>query len=172
MANEAGSRLTHLRADGRAEMVDIGAKQETERAAIAAGAVVMAPETLQAILKGDAKKGDVIAVARIAGIMAAKKTHDLIPLCHPLALTKVAVEIAPDESLPGLRVEATARITGKTGVEMEALTAVSVACLTIYDMAKALDKAMVITDIRLVEKRGGKSGTWRMEDAGHGAASR
>jgi len=172
MANEAGDSLTHLRADGRAEMVDVGAKQETERTAIAAGAVVMSAETLQAILRGDAKKGDVIAVARIAGIMAAKKTHDLIPLCHPLALTKVSVEIEPDAALPGLRVEAMARVTGKTGVEMEALTAASVACLTIYDMAKALDKAMVITDIRLLEKKGGKSGTWRAEDAGRGAASR
>jgi len=172
MANEAGDRLTHLRADGRAEMVDVGAKQETERTAIAAGAVVMSAETLQAILRGDAKKGDVIAVARIAGIMAAKKTHDLIPLCHPLALTKVSVEIEPDAALPGLRVEAMARVTGKTGVEMEALTAASVACLTIYDMAKALDKAMVITDIRLLEKKGGKSGIWRAEDASRGAASR
>ncbi|WEX07146.1 cyclic pyranopterin monophosphate synthase MoaC [Chelativorans sp. AA-79] len=172
MAGGEKNGLTHLRADGRAEMVDVGAKQETERTAIAAGTVVMAPETLQAILSGDARKGDVIAVARLAGIMAAKKTHDLIPLCHPLALTKVAVEIVPDEALPGLRVEALARVTGKTGVEMEALTACSVACLTIYDMAKALDKAMVITDVRLVEKTGGKSGIWRAGDADHGAAAR
>ena len=166
------SGLTHLRSDGRAEMVDVGAKAETERTAIATGAVLMAPETLQAILSGNAKKGDVIAVARLAGIMAAKKTHDLIPLCHPLALTKVAVEIEPDESLPGLKVEALARVTGKTGVEMEALTAVSVTCLTIYDMAKALDKAMVITDIRLIEKTGGKSGTWRAGNKDHGPAAR
>jgi len=172
MAGVEKSGLTHLRSDGRAEMVDVGAKAETERAAIAAGAVLMAPETLQAILSGNAKKGDVIAVARLAGIMAAKKTHDLIPLCHPLALTKVAVEIEADESLPGLKVEALARVTGKTGVEMEALTAVSVACLTIYDMAKALDKAMVITDIRLVEKTGGKSGIWRAADKDHGPAAR
>jgi cyclic pyranopterin phosphate synthase len=156
--------LTHLRADGRADMVDVSAKAETERTAIAAGAVFMAPETLRTILAGDAKKGDVIAVARIAGIMAAKRTHELIPLCHPLALTKVSVEISPDEALPGLRVEALARVTGKTGVEMEALTAVSVACLTIYDMAKAMDKAMVITGIRLIEKTGGKSGPWRAAD--------
>ena len=171
MAGDERSGLTHLRSDGRAEMVDVGAKGETERTAIAAGAVVMAPATLQAIVSGNAKKGDVIAVARLAGIMAAKKTHDLIPLCHPLALTKVAVEIEPDESLPGLKVEALARVTGKTGVEMEALTAVSVACLTIYDMAKALDKGMIITDIRLIEKTGGKSGTWRAENKDHGPAA-
>ena len=172
MTKERETRLTHLREDGRAEMVDVGAKGETERTAVAAGAVIMSPETLQAILKGDAKKGDVIAVARIAGIMAAKRTHELIPLCHPLALTKIAIDIMPDEALPGLRVEALARVTGKTGVEMEALTAASVACLTIYDMAKALDRAMVISDIRLLEKTGGKSGTWRAEDATHGTASR
>lgn len=171
MAGGAKGDLTHLRADGRADMVDVGGKADTQRTATAAGAVVMAPETLEAIVSGNATKGDVIAVARLAGIMAAKKTHDLIPLCHPLALTKIAVEIAPDESLPGLRVEATARVTGKTGVEMEALTAVSVACLTIYDMAKALDKKMIITGVRLLEKSGGRSGTWRAEDIGHGSAS-
>ncbi|WP_309085369.1 cyclic pyranopterin monophosphate synthase MoaC [Chelativorans sp.] len=171
MTEEGKTGLTHLGADGRAELVDVGGKKDSVRTAVAAGGVVMAPETLQAILSGNAKKGDVIAVARIAGIMAAKRTHDLIPLCHPLALTKVTVEIEPDESLPGLRVEAMARVTGKTGVEMEALTAVSVACLTIYDMAKALDKDMVITQIRLLEKTGGKSGPWRAGSADHGPAA-
>ncbi|MFC6487742.1 cyclic pyranopterin monophosphate synthase MoaC [Nitratireductor sp. GCM10026969] len=171
MAETEKHDLTHLATDGRAEMVDVGAKQDTQRTAVAVGAVTMAPETLRAIQEGNAKKGDVIAVARLAGIMAAKKTHDLIPLCHPLALTKIAVEIAPDEALPGLRVEATAALTGKTGVEMEALTAVSVACLTIYDMAKALDKNMVIGAVRLKEKAGGRSGDWRMDEAGDGTAS-
>lgn len=166
-----GKGLTHLDPEGQAEMVDVGGKADTQRTAVATGAVTMKRETLQAILEGNAKKGDVIAVSRLAGIMAAKKTHDLIPLCHPLALTKIAVEIEPDESLPGLRVEAMARLTGKTGVEMEALTAASVACLTIYDMAKALDKAMVISDIRLVEKEGGKSGHWRAGDKDDGSAS-
>lgn len=157
------SRLTHIDADGKADMVDVGAKADTERTAIAEGTVRMAPETLAAIIAGNAKKGDVIGVARVAGIMAAKKTSDLIPLCHPLALTKVSVDIEPDETLPGLRVRALARLVGKTGVEMEALTAVSVACLTIYDMAKALDKGMVIGDICLVQKVGGKSGHWSRE---------
>lgn len=143
-------------------MVDVGGKAETERTAIAEGAVTMLPATLDTILAGDAKKGDVLGTARIAGIMAAKKTHELIPLCHPLLLTKVSVDIEPDRSLPGLRVRALARVTGKTGVEMEALTAASVACLTIYDMAKAVDRGMVISGIRLVEKTGGKSGDWRV----------
>ncbi|MBZ0162426.1 MAG: cyclic pyranopterin monophosphate synthase MoaC [Notoacmeibacter sp.] len=155
--------LSHIDASGKANMVDVGAKADSERVAIAEGAVVMQPATLAMILEGNARKGDVIGTARIAGIMAAKRTHELIPLCHPLLLTKVAVDIEPDESLPGLRVRATARVTGKTGVEMEALTAASVACLTIYDMAKAVDKAMVLTGIRLIEKTGGKSGTWRAE---------
>lgn len=155
------SGLTHLDADGKADMVDVGAKADTERTAIAQGYVRMAPETLAAIIAGNAKKGDVIGVARVAGIMAAKKASDLIPLCHPLALTKVSVEIEPDEALPGLRVTALARLVGKTGVEMEALMAVSVTCLTIYDMAKALDKGMVIGDICLTEKIGGKSGHWQ-----------
>ena len=154
-------KLTHLSAQGEAHMVDVGAKAETERAAIAEGEVRMKPETLCLILAGDAKKGDVIGAARIAGIMAAKKTHELVPLCHPLLLTKISVDIAPDEGLPGLRVTALVRVTGKTGVEMEALTAASVACLTIYDMAKAVDKGMTITGIRLVEKIGGKSGPYR-----------
>ncbi|TIO92324.1 MAG: cyclic pyranopterin monophosphate synthase MoaC, partial [Mesorhizobium sp.] len=154
--------LTHLGAKGEANMVDVGGKAETTRTAIAEGYVTMQPETLEMILAGDAKKGDVLGTARIAGIMAAKKTHELIPLCHPLLLTKVAVEIEPDRALPGLRVTALARVTGKTGVEMEALTAASVACLTIYDMAKAADRAMAISGIRLVEKTGGKSGDYKV----------
>jgi cyclic pyranopterin phosphate synthase len=157
-------RLTHLDATGQANMVDVGAKAESERHAVAVGAVTMLPETLTLILTGNAKKGDVIGTARIAGIMAAKKTHELIPLCHPLLLTKVSVDIEPDEHLPGLRVTATARVTGRTGVEMEALTAASVACLTIYDMAKAVDRAMRIDGIRLVEKTGGKSGDFVAPD--------
>ncbi|TKT79385.1 cyclic pyranopterin monophosphate synthase MoaC [Aquamicrobium sp. LC103] len=160
---DKGPALTHLGASGEAHMVDVGAKAETERTAVAEGAVVMKPETLRIILSGDAKKGDVLGAARIAGIMAAKKTHELIPLCHPLLLTKVTVEIEPDETLPGLRVTSLARVTGKTGVEMEALTAASVACLTIYDMAKAVDRAMTITGVRLLEKSGGKSGDFRAE---------
>lgn len=153
--------LTHIAADGQADMVDVGSKAETQRVAVAEGAVVMKRETLDMIVAGNAKKGDVIGVARIAGIMAAKKTHELIPLCHPLLLDKVGVEIEPDATLPGLRVTATARVSGKTGVEMEALTAASVACLTIYDMAKAVDREMELTGIRLVEKTGGKSGDYR-----------
>ena len=159
------ARLTHLSPEGAAEMVDVSEKAVTARSATASGAVVMAPETLDLILSGNAKKGDVMAVARIAGIMAAKKTHELIPLCHPLALSKIAVDIVADRDLPGLRVSATARLDGKTGVEMEALTAVSVACLTIYDMAKSVDRGMRITDVRLVEKSGGRSGSWRAETA-------
>jgi cyclic pyranopterin phosphate synthase len=156
-----GTRLTHLDKAGAANMVDVSAKAVTERVAVAEGAVVMAAKTLDTILAGDAKKGDVIGTARIAGIMAAKRTHELIPLCHPLGLTKVTVEIEPDKALPGLRVKATTKVAGKTGVEMEALTAVSVACLTVYDMAKAIDRGMRITDIRLLEKRGGRSGSWK-----------
>ncbi|WP_311032554.1 cyclic pyranopterin monophosphate synthase MoaC [Mesorhizobium koreense] len=159
------STLTHLDSSGEANMVDVGAKAETERLAVAEGTVTMRPETLRLILAGDAKKGDVIGTARIAGIMAAKRTHELIPLCHPLLLTKVSVDIRPDNALPGLRVTATARVTGKTGVEMEALTAASVACLTIYDMAKAIDRGMVLGGIRLIEKSGGKSGDYRAEGA-------
>ncbi len=155
--------LTHIGASGEAHMVDVGNKEATTRTAIAEGKVEMKPETLALILSGNSKKGDVLATARIAGIMAAKKTHELIPLCHPLMLTKVSVDIEPDEALPGLKVTALARVTGQTGVEMEALTAASVACLTIYDMAKAVDKAMVITGIRLLEKTGGKSGTFKAE---------
>ncbi len=157
------SRLTHLGEDGKADMVDVGEKAETVRTAIAEGIVTMLPATLKTILEGNAKKGDVLGAARIAGIMAAKKTSDLIPLCHPLLLTKVTVDIEPDHTLPGLRVTTMARVTGKTGVEMEALTAASVACLTIYDMAKAVDRGMVISGVRLVEKTGGKSGDYRAD---------
>jgi cyclic pyranopterin monophosphate synthase len=153
--------LTHLDKAGAANMVGVSAKPLTKRLAVAEGTVVMHRDTLDLIRSGDAKKGDVIGTARIAGIMAAKKTHELIPLCHPIGLSRVAIDIAPDETLPGLRVRATTEVAEKTGVEMEALTAVSVACLTVYDMAKAVDRGMVITDIRLVEKRGGRSGTWR-----------
>jgi cyclic pyranopterin phosphate synthase len=155
------ARLTHLDKAGAANMVDVSEKPITERTAVAEGAVAMAAATLNLILSGDAKKGDVIGTARLAGIMAAKRTHELIPLCHPIGLSKIAVEIEPDETLPGLRVRATTKVADRTGVEMEALTAVSLACLTIYDMAKAVDRGMRITDIRLVEKRGGRSGTWR-----------
>ncbi|MBZ8132330.1 cyclic pyranopterin monophosphate synthase MoaC [Afifella sp. IM 167] len=156
-------RLTHLSEDGRADMVDVGDKDVTTRSATAEGAVAMEAETLRLILDGNMKKGDVLATARLAGIMAAKKTSDLIPLCHPLMLSKVGVEIEADEALPGLRVTATASLSGRTGVEMEALTAVSVACLTIYDMAKAADRGMRITGIRLLAKSGGRSGAWRAE---------
>jgi cyclic pyranopterin monophosphate synthase len=154
-------RLTHVASDGSASMVDVADKAVTTRTARAEGAVCMARETLELIRAGEARKGDVIAVARIAGIMAAKRTHELIPLCHPLGLTKVAVEIEPDDDLPGLRVTGFAKLEGRTGVEMEALTAVSVACLTIYDMAKAVDRGMEITGIRLLEKTGGRSGDYQ-----------
>ena len=153
--------LTHLDEAGAAYMVDVGGKHESERVAIATGYITMSRETLSAVRKGNAPKGDVLGSARIAGIMAAKKTADLIPLCHPLALNSVALDFALESD--GVRCTATASITGKTGVEMEALTAVSVALLTIYDMAKALEKGMVISDVRLIEKRGGKSGDWRAE---------
>ena len=153
--------LTHIDASGEAHMVDVGDKAETARSATATGYVKMKPETLTLIREGNAKKGDVIGTARLAGIMAAKQTSSLIPLCHPLMLTKVAVDIAEDAALPGLRVTATAKLTGRTGVEMEALTAVSVACLTIYDMAKAADRSMEIGGITLLEKSGGKSGDFR-----------
>lgn len=159
MADHRGT-LTHIGADGEARMVDVSDKAETDRVAVARGQVRMTPQTLQIILDGNAAKGDVLGTARIAGIMAAKRTADLIPLCHPLMLSKVEVDIAPDHDLPGLAVTATVRLRGRTGVEMEALTAVSVACLTIYDMAKALEKGMEIGAIRLVEKTGGKSGDW------------
>ncbi|AKI00821.1 cyclic pyranopterin monophosphate synthase subunit MoaC [Hoeflea sp. IMCC20628] len=147
-------------------MVDVGDKADTVRVAEAEGFVRMKPETLALILAGDMKKGDVIGAARIAGIMAAKQTANLIPLCHPLALTKVSVDIKADEALPGLRVQALAKLTGKTGVEMEALTAVSVTCLTIYDMAKAVDRGMEIGSIRVLAKSGGKSGDWTAQTKG------
>ena len=153
------SGLTHLDAQGRARMVDVGGKAETQRVAIALGMIRMAPATLAALRDGKTPKGDVLAVARIAGIMAAKRTAELIPLCHPLALDAVSVEFAFVEN--GVEARVTASLTGRTGVEMEALTAVSVALLTVYDMAKAIDKAMVIDGVRLIEKRGGKSGDWR-----------
>ncbi|WP_292529381.1 cyclic pyranopterin monophosphate synthase MoaC [Methylocystis sp.] len=158
------SALTHIGTAGEAHMVDVSAKPEALRVARARGQVTMARETLQLAVDGQAKKGDVFGVARIAGIMAAKKTSELIPLCHPLALSSVSVEITPDDALPGLRVLAEASVTGKTGVEMEALTAVSVACLTIYDMLKAVDRGMRIEGVELVEKRGGKSGDWRRDE--------
>jgi cyclic pyranopterin monophosphate synthase len=158
------SKLSHLGKGGEARMVDVSAKRATERVAVAAGRVVMARRTLDRILEGDAKKGDVRGAARIAGILAAKKTHELIPLCHPLPLSKVAVEIEPDLKLPGLQVRATAKVTGPTGVEMEALTAVAVACLTIYDMGKAIERGMRIEGIRLIEKSGGKSGRYRAKE--------
>ncbi|WP_312807089.1 cyclic pyranopterin monophosphate synthase MoaC [Agrobacterium cavarae] len=154
-------KLTHIGASGEAHMVDVGDKLDTVRTAIAEGSVRMKPETLALIREGNAKKGDVIGTARLAGIMAAKQTSNLIPLCHPLMLTKVSVDISEDVALPGLRVQATVKLSGKTGVEMEALTAVSIACLTIYDMAKAADKGMEIGSIRLLEKSGGKSGDYR-----------
>ena len=153
------ANLTHLDAHGNARMVDVGGKAATRRVAIAAGRIRMSAEALAAIRDGDVPKGDVLAAARIAGIMAAKKTAELIPLCHPLALDTVGVEFNFEDG--ALRVAATAALTGQTGVEMEALTAASVALLTIYDMAKALDKGMVIEDLRLIEKRGGKSGDWK-----------
>ncbi len=154
------SKLTHLGADGAARMVDVSGKAATERVATAEGRIVMSQETLALVMSGNAKKGDVLGAARIAGIMAAKKTHELIPLCHPLLLSKVEVDITPDDALPGLQVRATVKIIGQTGVEMEALTAVSVACLTIYDMVKAAERGMKIEGIRLLEKSGGASGTY------------
>lgn len=154
--------LTHFDSRGQAHMVDVSAKAETARTAIAEGMVVMSSETL-ALAQGGAAKGDVLGVARLAGIMGAKRTSDLIPLCHPLPLTKVSVELEPDASLPGIRITATASTTGRTGVEMEALTAVSTACLTVYDMLKAAQKDMRIEGIRLLSKTGGKSGDFKVE---------
>ncbi|WP_420332484.1 cyclic pyranopterin monophosphate synthase MoaC [Roseibium sp.] len=159
-------KLTHLDDAGAANMVDVSQKENTRRIAVARGSVTMRAETLELIRSGNAKKGDVIGTARIAGILAAKKTHELIPLCHPLMLSKVKVDIEPDDSLPGLVVTATTKVSGQTGVEMEALTACSLTCLTIYDMAKAVDRGMVIGDIRLIEKAGGKSGHWTLEKDG------
>ena len=155
------TRSTHLDESGAASMVDVGAKPATQRRAVAGGRITMSPEALEAIRSGNAPKGDVLSTARIAGIMAAKRTADLIPLCHPLALTKVGVDFAWEEG--SIAVTAIAQTTGPTGVEMEALTAASVALLTLYDMAKALDRTMVLGDIRLLEKSGGRSGDWRAE---------
>lgn len=156
-------RLTHLDAAGAAHMVDVADKAVTDRVAVAEGQVTMRAETLDLILSGNAKKGDVIGTARLAGIMAAKRTHELIPLCHALLLSKVAVEIEPAPVLPGLIIRATVRTAGQTGVEMEALTAVTVAGLTIYDMAKAVDRGMRIENVRLLEKSGGRSGHWQAD---------
>ena len=155
------SDLTHVDASGQARMVDVSAKPETERVARAHGEIRMDPDTLVAIVENTLAKGDVLAVARVAAVMAAKKTSELIPLCHPIALNDVQVSLTPDAALPGIRCEVTARTIGRTGVEMEALTAASVALLTIYDMAKARDRGMQITNIALVEKLGGKSGVWK-----------
>ena len=160
------SGLTHISASGEASMVDVSSKDVTARVAVAEGCVVMQPETLDLITSGNAKKGDVLGTARIAGIMAAKRTHELIPLCHPLLLSKVTVDLTPDASLPGVRVCATAKVAGQTGVEMEALTSVTVACLTIYDMAKAVDRFMRIEGVGMVEKSGGKSGDWKRPKGG------
>jgi cyclic pyranopterin phosphate synthase len=157
----AEKTLTHLGKTGEARMVDVSAKPTTERIAIAEGYVVMRPDTLALVLSGNAKKGDVLGTARIAGIQAAKRTHELIPLCHPLPVTKIEIAIEPDPKRPGIKVRATVKVKGQTGVEMEALTAVSIACLTIYDMVKAVERGTRIENIRLLEKTGGASGTWR-----------
>jgi cyclic pyranopterin monophosphate synthase len=160
------SGLTHLDPSGAARMVDVSDKAVTDRAALAEGRVVMEPGTVRLIRDGDAKKGDVLGTARLAGIMAAKRTHELIPLCHPLLLTKVKVECSLDEELPGVRVTAEARVSGQTGVEMEALTAVAIACLTVYDMVKAVDRGMRIEGVRLLRKEGGRSGLYEATGPG------
>ena len=157
-------KLTHLGRGGEARMVDVSAKAATERTAVAEGRVVMSKTTLALILSGNAKKGDVFGTARLAGIMAAKRTSDLIPLCHPLALSEVTIDITPDQKLPGCVVRASVKVTGPTGVEMEALTAVAIACLTIYDMIKAVERGVRVEGIHLVEKIGGKSGHYRARD--------
>jgi cyclic pyranopterin monophosphate synthase len=157
-------KLTHLGRSGEARMVDVSAKRATARMAVAEGRVVMAAKTLELVLKGQAKKGDVFGAARLAGIMAAKRTHELIPLCHPLAITEIAVDLEANRALPGIAARATVKVTGQTGVEMEALTAVTVACLTIYDMVKAVERGMRIEGIRLIQKRGGKSGHYRAKE--------
>lgn len=162
------NKLSHINARGEAVMVDVTAKAATQRTAVAEGRITMAPETLDLIRRGEAKKGDVIATARIAGIMAAKRTHELIPLCHPLALSKVSVDFEDLTDAVGLRVTSEVRVTGPTGVEMEALTAVSIACLTLYDMLKAADRGMEISGLRLLEKSGGRSGTYVAADAKDG----
>jgi len=158
------ARLTHFDEHGKARMVDVSAKAETDRVAVASGAVLVAPATLKLIMEGGAKKGDVLAVAQLAGIMAAKRTAELIPLCHPLPLASVEVSLSCDPARNAVDIAATCRTTGKTGVEMEALTAVSVAALTVYDMCKAVDRSMVLTDIKLEHKSGGKSGTFDRQD--------
>jgi len=155
-------KLTHIDDHGNAHMVDVSDKAITDRTAVATGRVLMQPETLALILEGRAKKGDVLGVARIAGIMAAKRTSDLVPLCHPLAITKVTVDLEPNEAENAIDVRALVKVSGQTGVEMEALTAASIACLTIYDMVKAVDRGITITDLKLVEKTGGKSGTFKL----------
>jgi len=160
------SGLTHISASGEASMVDVSEKDVTARIAVAEGCIVMQPETLELIVSGNAKKGDVLGTARIAGIMAAKRTHELIPLCHALLLSKVTIDLTPDPALPGVRVRAMAKVAGQTGVEMEALTAVTVACLTIYDMAKAVDRFMRIEGVGMMEKSGGKSGDWKRPAGG------
>ncbi len=160
-------QLTHLDEKGEVRMVDVSAKPDTERVAVAEGFIAMHPATLALIVEGRAAKGDVLACARVAGVMAAKKTSDLIPMCHPLAITKAKVECVPvlegrrDDGRVGIRVEATCGVSGKTGIEMEALTAVSMACLTVYDMCKAVDRGMEIMEVRLLKKEGGKSGLWQ-----------
>lgn len=161
MSNNSENQLTHIDEQGRARMVDVGAKDVTERIAVASGIVTMQPETLALIISGDTKKGDVLAVARIAGIQGAKKCSDLIPLCHPLALTSVEVVFEADEAKNEIRITTTCKVVAKTGVEMEALTAASVAALTIYDMCKAVDRGMQIREISLEQKSGGKSGNWQ-----------
>ncbi|MGA2894086.1 MAG: cyclic pyranopterin monophosphate synthase MoaC [Xanthobacteraceae bacterium] len=157
-------KLTHLSGRGEARMVDVSQKRETERVAVAEGRVVMQAKTLDIVRKGNAKKGDVLGTARIAGIQAAKRTHELIPLCHPLPISQIEVDLAADTALPGVVVTARVKVTGKTGVEIEALTAVAVACLTIYDMVKAVERGMRIEGIRLIEKRGGRSGHYRSRE--------
>ena len=159
------SRLTHLDEQGNANMVDVSEKAVTSREATACAEVLMTPETLQLITEGGHKKGDVLAVARIAGIQAAKRTSDLIPLCHPLMLSKVTVDLQPNAERNSVQISATCKLAGQTGVEMEALTAASVAALTIYDMCKAVDKGMVISEVKLLEKKGGKSGHWQAEES-------
>jgi cyclic pyranopterin monophosphate synthase len=164
MSSDESTRLSHVAADGTARMVDVSAKPDTHRMARATGAIRMSSEALDAIVRNTVKKGDVLGVARVAGILAAKRTSDLIPLCHPLPLHDVGVAFAPDPALPGLRVEVTARSVGKTGVEMEALTGATIALLTVYDMAKSLDKSMVISDISLAAKVGGAGGEYARLD--------
>ena len=160
----SNTELTHIDPRGHARMVDVSAKNLTERIAIAEGRVIMRKETLDLVLAGNALKGDVLGAARLAGIMAAKRTHGLIPLCHPLPITKVEIDIDPEHALPGFLVRATVKVTGQTGVEMEALVAVSIACLTVYDMVKAVERGMRIEGVRLLRKSGGKSGDYRAED--------